>query len=445
MIKQKLLATTALVSLFAGSAFADGAAAPMVNDMSVKIGGNFDAHAIGSIDDSANNQITKNNNDIGFSTDAEVWLEAKSTTAKGLEYGAHIGISTHANSYKNTSKGSDRSFLWLEHGDLGRMEFGSNNDASEAMRLGADNVAVATGGISGAWVQSLSSTLFNPTRAVALDNFIMSPWNVGDNAMDFDLQGAASETNSSDSWHIEKSRKVNYYTPKMNGFQLGISYTPDTENRGNGLAGVISNASMPNSFTSSTSAANKNVISGGITWDGKVMNDVMGKFSLVGVTGNTADTSDSSDASVEKSKDIEGIDVGTVLTYKDWRAAASYGWLGESGFQSAATNIEDSHYGTFGLGYKMDKLDTSVTYMYGRKNHNTTQLVSLGTEYSLAAGIMPYAEATYYNLKLKNQGGLALTGSGSNATADTAAASTASGDAGHAEGTVFVLGTKLKF
>ena len=100
MIKQKLLATTALVSLVAGSAFADGALAPIINDMSVKIGGMFDAHAIGSIDDSANHNMTKNHNDIGFSTDAEVWLEAKSSTAKGLEYGAHIGINTHANSTK---------------------------------------------------------------------------------------------------------------------------------------------------------------------------------------------------------------------------------------------------------------------------------------------------------------------------------------------------------
>ncbi|MCH9753968.1 MAG: porin [Alphaproteobacteria bacterium] len=444
MNKQKLLATTALVSLFAGSALADGAAAPMVNDMSVRIGGNFDGHAITASDSSDVNNLTKNNNDLGFSTDAEVWLEAKSSTAKGLEYGAHIGISTHANSYKNTSKGSDRSYLWLEHHDLGRMEFGSNNDSSESMRVGADSIAVATGGISGAWVQSLTSRLFSPSVNVSLEEFVMSPWNVGDNAMDFDLQGPGATTaaNSSDSWHVEKARKATYYTPRMNGFQFGLSYTPDTENRGNGLAGVISQASLPNSTSSAANAAaNKNVFSGGITWDGKVMNDVMGSVSLVGMTGSTAPGS-----SGVESKDVEGMDFGVKLNYRDWRAAASYGWLGETGFQSAATNIEDTHYWTFGLGYKMDKIDTSLSYMWGTKNHNESQVVSLGVDYALASGIMPYAEATYYHLDLKNRGGLALTGNGANPGTDRTVASTANTTVQrHAEGTVFVLGTKLKF
>lgn len=443
MLKQKLLATTALVSLFAGSAFADGAQAPMMNDMSVKIGGNFDGHAITEKSDVRRNDMTKNNQDIGFSTDAEVWLEAKSSTAKGLEYGAHVGISTHANSYKNASKGSDRSYLWLDHADLGRMEFGSNNDASEAMRIGADSVAVGTGGISGAWVQVLSPNMFSATTTVGLDNFIISPWNIGDNYMDLDFD-ANTAVASAQVWNVEKSRKVNYYTPKMNGFQLGFSYTPDTENKGNGVGGVVANASLPNTTTngSNGNAANKNLISAGITWDGKVMNDVMGKFSIVGAYAGTQDNANST-----TSKDLEGVDFGAQLHYKDFVAAASYGFLGQTGFQSAATGVADSYYVTAGLSHKMDKLKTSFSYLFGHKNHNKSNIFSVGTEYSLASGIMPYAEATYYNLHLKNQGGLALSGAYNNVNvaADIAAASTSSTNAGHAEGTVFVLGTKLSF
>jgi len=429
MIKQKLLATTALISLFAGSALADGAAP--VTDMSVKIGGMFDAQAITRKSSKKMSNVTKNHDDLGFGTDAQVYLEAKNSTAKGLEYGAHLGLTTHAVSTKNPSKGIDRSWMWLQHSDMGRFEFGSNNDVSSAMRVGADSVAVATGGIAGSWTQVVDGTVFGGTIDSPYE-FILNPWDIGDNRVNFNLDDTL------ESLYREKARKVSYYTPKMNGFQAGVSYAPDLANKG------ITNA-MPNLSRHATDDHDgeaKNVITAGLTWDGKVMNDTTGKFSLVGISG---DSSDVYDGSVKKTEKLKGFDIGAMFKHKDLSAAVSYGSLGKSDYKKTATGKEDTSYVTAGLGYDYDKLHTSLTYMHGTRNHNKSHVVSLGAEYALALGIMPYAEATYFKLDKKHEGGLNIHRATFNTSTGSDKADSAAISQKKADGTVFILGTKIQF
>jgi len=424
MIKQKLLATTALISLLAGSALADGPAPVM--DMSVKIGGMFDAHAVTRKANKEQDSVTTNNQDVGFATDAQVYLEAKNTTAKGLEYGAHLGLTTHAVGTKNPKNGMDRSWLWLQHADMGRMEFGSNNGSASAMRIGADNLAVATGGISGKWTETLTDSVFGVGATGAdLDELALNPWNIGDDELDLSL---------ADTKYTEKARKITYYTPKMNGFQFGVSYIPDVENKGN--ANSLPNTT-PHSTAANFSGKAKNIFTAGLSWDGKVANDVMGSFSVVGLHGKSSDINNAGASRVKVVHNQKGFDVGGMLKHKDLSAALSYGSLGKSHYLKTATNTKSEHYVTAGVGYDFDKLRTSLTFMHGHKNHNRTHLASLGAEYALAAGIMPYAEATYYSLKQKNYRGTV-------ATPDNAA-STALATELKTNGTVFILGTKLNF
>ena len=429
MMKQKLLATTALISLFAGSALADGPAPVM--DMSVKIGGMFDAHAITRKTSKNVDKMTKNHPALGFSTDAQVYLEAKNTTAKGLEYGAHLGLTTHAVGTKNPRQGMDRSWLWLQHSDMGRMEFGSNNGAASSMRIGADSLAVATGGIAGKWTESLTTAVFG---GAGVDNVLgelsLNPWNIGDDELV--LNNAAGTTSTA---YTEKARKITYYTPKMNGFQVGVSYTPDVANKGNANA-------LPNTTVSAADSSGplsgqaKNVFTVGLAWDGKVANDVMGSFSVVGIHGKSNDIMSTTRKKVNHQK---GFEVGGMLKHKDLSAALSYGSLGQSHYLKTTTGLakKDETYMTAGVGYDFDKLHTSLTYMHGKKNDNKSHITSLGAEYALAAGIMPYAEATYYSLKQVNQNGLV-------SSPATAAISAVSGGR-KANGTVFILGTKLNF
>ena len=427
MMKQKLLATTALISLVAGSALA--APAPVM-DMSVKIGGMFDAHAITRYSNRKLTRVTKNNEDIGFATEAQVYLEAKNTTAKGLEYAAHLGLTAHAVGTKNPRQGSDRSWLWLQHSDMGRMEIGSNNGAASSMRIGADSLAVATGGIAGKWTESLDDYVLGSSGTGELDELVLNPWNIGDDELDLDIDA------TNDTKYLEKARKITYYTPKMNGFQFGISYTPDVANKGNANSMPNTTVSLTDPATGPYSGKPRNVITAGLAWDGKVANDLMGSFSVVCIHGKTNDYYYSGR---KKINDQKGFEVGGMVKHKDLSVALSYGSLGKSHYQTAATGTKkDEIYVTAGVGYDFDKLHTSLTYMHGQKNHNKSHIASLGAEYALAAGIMPYAEATYFNLKQVNAGGLVSDPS------DTAIGAV-SGGTKKANGAVFILGTKLSF
>ena len=432
MTKQKLLATTALVALFAGSAFADGGPA-VANDLSVKIGGMFDGYAIAKADNPKTTSITKNNSFIGFATNAWVWLEAMNTTAKGLEYGAHIGLTTHAKSARNPANAStslDSSWLWLSKDNLGRVEFGSNDDASASMRVGGDSVAVASGGISGNWFQAvLGSNFFRSGETLSADNFLWTPWSMGDNALNTNLASADDVT------YLEKARKVTYYSPKWNGFQGGFSYTPDSQNLGN-------TANIPNTTANAHNAGLSDTYSGGITWDGQVMNDITAGASVIGMWGSAKNGYNGSN--VVKTAYTEGFDVGGMLMYKELKGALSYGYMNRTGYVSSGKHTSDIMYATAGLGYNWDKLHTSATYFYGHKNDNNTHVASFGAEYALASGIMPYAETTYYNLGLRHQGGLST----AVATTNVRDANRDSEPVAHARstnGVVFIIGTKLKF
>jgi len=441
MINKKLLATAGIVGLFAGSAFADvGHAAS--HDLSVKIGGMFDGYAISRAGTNISN-ITENNAFMGFATDSFVWLEAMNTTAKGLEYGAHVGLTAHAQSSRNPANATtsmDNTYMWVSHKDYGRMEFGSNDDVSASMRVGADTIAVASGGISGNWFQGAINTNFlgKTTNGVSPYEFILTPWDVSDNKLNLDLNSENYREGLGHATYQEKARKLNLYSPKWYGVQAGFSWTPDSRNVGN-------KAALPNAG-SSNNAGLSDVYSAGLTWDGKIMNDLTGGASLVGVWGSARPGSTNGTTGVAPAAPTRGVDVGGMLMYKDMKAALSYGYLDNTGFLK---NVKNSsvQYATAGLAYNFDKLHTSLTYMYGSKNKNTSNIASLGAEYALATGIMPYAEATYYDLDLKRRGGLALPSSAENApgTFPTADAGAISNLHKEANGVVFIIGTKLKF
>lgn len=442
MINKKLLTTTAMVALFVGSAVADGnvPATAMTNDLAVKLGGMGDFYAVSKAASRNTDNITKNNDYVGFSTDAWVWLDVSNTTAKGLEYGAHLGLTTHAQSARNPANANtslDNTYLWLAHNDWGRMEFGSNDSADASMRIGADNIAVASGGIAGNWFQAAISK--RSDGQVSPNEFLLTPWNVSDNALNFDFNTNSTSVTT----YQEKARKITYYSPKWYGFQGGFSYTPDSQNVGNASL-------MPNTAGSVYSTGLSDVYSGGITWDGRISNDLMGGVSLVGIWGSARPGVDDSQRRV-KSAYTRGFDLGTMLMYRDFKFALSYGFLDNTGLQShQSKHVPNSvMYGTTGLSYNWNKLHTSFTYFYGHKNGNQAHVASLGAEYALATGIMPYAETTFYDLTLNRIGGIATAAGayvgGANGLSDNSTTSTKLAKSFGQNGVAFIVGTKLKF
>ena len=433
MQKKNLLITTALATLLSASAFADGASPSILGDMSVKIGGLYDVKFISREPSKRSGAYLTTNNTPGVDSNAQIYIEAKNSTAKGLEYGAHIGMRTNTVSSRQPQVGIDRSWIWMEHSDMGRLEIGSNNDTSESIRIGADRVATATGGINGDWFKVLSRNNF---VASSFEEFHLKPWGIGDNRLDLSFNdGAVGGDADVENDHFEKSRKANYYSPKRSGFQVGVSYVFDTANVGYAT-------SMPddhNSLFPSQAADVTDLFSGGISWDGNISNDIKASTSLVVMYGNIH----RGNLAFLASEQLAAFDIGGMVSRDKLKAAASFGYTGKTGYLKGTTgSMAKGWYVTAGLNYEFDKLVTSLTYLHGSKNKNISDIISVGADYHLASGVIPYAEITHYKMDLKRTGGLAMMQS-DNSNSSYQHTVVAANE--KYKGTAFIVGTKLSF
>lgn len=430
---KKLLLTTALVSMSATAAFADGAA-PMAKDFDTKLGGDFDFQAalrqqdnkyvkIGGADTGEKIGVTANNKSIGFDTAANIYLDARNTTSKGMTYGAHIGVQTTTQANKAYGqKHTNQSYLFMDHKDMGRFEAGSNSDVANAMSITAANTAAATGGVSGDWFkyvvlnnQELDAS-GNVTTASSLpdsDQFILTS--------DVSLDSTLFASNT------ERARKVTYYTPKFNGFQAGLSYAPDVANKG-------SVATLPSTDLANTGL--ENAFSAGLAWEGKIQKDHGVKVSLTGVEGKPKYTSSYTGQKLENTRIYS---LGGMYTYKDLvNFALSYTDYNKTGMiKPDSTNtvkVKGGNAITAGVGVNVDKFTISLTGMMSEKNKNKAKLYSLGAEYKMAPGLMPYAEITTFDMKQKRTQDSATGVVTDNVTTNN-----------KNKGTAFILGTKVKF
>lgn len=432
---KKLLLTTALVS--ATAAFADGYT-PMAKDFDIKLGGEFDFQAgfrsqkseytkdNNATEVTNKRGITANNKSVGFDTTADLYLDARNTTAQGMTYGAHIGIETTTASNRNVdNKHNNTSFMFMEHKDMGRLEAGSNADAANAMSVMGTSNASATGGVAGDWWKYvvldnvLPSAPSVPTVRTGMADpkaFILSP----QVSMDFDTLLSSLNSNT------EKSRKLTYFTPKYNGFQAGLSYAPDVTNKG-------SAANLPSTATADRGL--EDAFSLGVSWEGKMQKDHALKTSLTGVFGDPKHTNVV--GTQVKTEDTKIMSIGAMYTFQDMVSfALSYTDYDKTGLvKSANTGLgtKKGHAWTSGLGLSMDKFTVSLTGMMSEKNKNKAKLYSLGADYKMAPGLMPYAEITKFDMKQHR-------------TQDTTTGVvTESNPALKNKGTAFILGTKVKF
>ncbi|MCH9052029.1 MAG: porin, partial [Proteobacteria bacterium] len=184
-----LLGTTALVGasiLMAGAAYA---AKPKVT---VKAYVKFEV--LGSSQDLEAITGKKPNRGYGFATDSEVTVEVDGVTDAGMKVKAHIEMETDAG-----SSGNDETWIRFS-GSWGQINLGSEDGAEDLMQHGTQKAHTAgDGGVDGDWVDAIDWTSVNG-RLVA---------------------GAKLAQDSSD------AVKATYFTPRVGGLQLGVSFTPD--------------------------------------------------------------------------------------------------------------------------------------------------------------------------------------------------------------------------
>lgn len=181
-VKNVLLGTTALLG--ASSLFAGGAAAA---DLEVGLSG-F-ARTLAAFGDLEEESGVADSREFYFRNDVEVHVNVRGTDDEtGLRYGATVEFEGDTDAANNT----DETWLFIE-GGFGGIRLGDEDGAFDNMKLGAESIAAGTGGLDGAGEV---------------------------------VSAAFTADNSSD------ATKIRYDSPVVGGFQLGISYTPDSGHGG---------------------------------------------------------------------------------------------------------------------------------------------------------------------------------------------------------------------
>lgn len=363
-MKKFLIGTSALV----GAALV--AAAAHAEDPKVVVGGVIDFQAAHVSEDQDAGKRA-----YGFRNDSEVTVSVSGKSDNGLGYGAVVSLESDVTADRNNQGfNASRTYTYLD-GSFGHVELGSNTGAAQALAVEADNLARATGGIAGAWINF-------PAAPGA--SYISTPGLVAEHGSTT-VYGDQSTFNAT---------KATYYSPRFSGFQVGLSLTPDLDDRGQTITRNDSTTSFGN------------VIEAGVNYENQWDN-----FGLsAAVTGQRGD---SDSAAVE---DLAAWNLGAIGSFSGFSFGGSYGDWNDSG---NASGVDASYY-TLGAAYDFGPFGASATWLDSELGSNDFNNLVLGTDYSLAPGFTPYAEVSFFE-------------------ADTA------GTVNDNDGAVVLLGTELAF
>ncbi|MFC1659111.1 porin [Pseudomonadota bacterium] len=384
----------------------------------------------------------KNGDSMNFSNESEIHIEVNGINDLGMKYGAIVELEANiTNDSESNDINADKAYIFSES-MYGKLEFGNTNGVAHNMKLGAETFARGAGGINGEYLNHINLPMVvhqsysNSGSANYIDDynavsrpprFILIPQHpldhggyakgFYDDITDADIinyceqqDHANADTGAIDNsielkcYNDQKTKrnlefgdnedatKVSYYTPRIGGLQLGVSYTPDS--------GDIGTAAHN---TSNTSGNVENVIDWGLSYS-----DTIGNVGLaISVTGQQGDFEEAMSGANTR-ENLDSIEYGANLSYFGLIFGGSYGeWRNSLYEKKDATGDYDTLYNgvkkpgdasyyTAGLAYEFGPFAISGTYFTSEFQENEYEAYSIGVDYKAAVGFMPYAEVTTY-------------------------------------------------
>jgi outer membrane protein OmpU len=335
-----LLGSTALVS--AGILFANATPAE-AQGIEVTLGGYTEFGAKGATDDTLQN----GDGDRGYTfyMDNEVHVQATGVSDRGLTYGSYVELELNSGDEDDGNAEVDEVNLFFS-GGFGRIELGRNDGAEDLMLVGGEDAQAGTGGVDGD-TANLASVI---------------DLNLGD------------------------VTKATYFTPRIGGFQLGASYTPETDDDG-GRDGeetdtidtiIVDGEEVDVASTTSFDNGHYNVVSGGINWVGPFTGGIDLTLSAVGVYGDSeGDEDDRKDYAVGALIGIGGLSFGATWGQK--------------------TDFNEADWAHLGLEYSFGNAGASIGYTYADvDNFDDTQHVAVVSgNVGLAPGLVLKGDLSY--------------------------------------------------
>lgn len=412
------------------------------------------------------NRYSSENN---FANDSEIYIKVGAISDSGLKYGAIVELQADTTTNgRGNGFNADKSFIFTES-QAGKFEFGNNFAANQKMKVGPAVFARAAGGINGKYLEYINTpmmahstqvenaggvavcqggvgTLASECGNVKMPRFILIPQSpVAHGGYAKGFYNGTTLTNSDGNYNnnpdptihgsfnnnslidgnnvvnsglgikngsfgqMEDATKISYYTPRINGWQFGGSFTPDTGNTG--TSATINGNNAGNI---------KNVFSWAVNYSNNI-----GNFGFAtSITGENGQFQNSKEPTTEAGAIIRdrlnSYDAGIMLTYFGFTIGGSYGSWGTSlqqnkgiyscDYSSTQTLAEQdcsdpvnkgkkfagAKYYTTGLAYEFGPIAFSITTISSDFQKNKYQAQSFGIDYKMARGLMPYIEFTKF-------------------------------------------------
>ena len=200
----------------------------------------------------------------------------------------------------------------------------------------------------------------------------------------------ANERYSLNFEEMENATKISYYTPEIFGFQAGISYTPDTGNKG--VSGHLSSKLDTGDIDE--------VIEYGITYS----NTFYGlgiSLSFTGEQGKSESKIVSSTGTYTAFReDLDSMQYGINLSFFGLTVGGSVGnWDTSLYNKDLEKNAGEGKYTTLGVAYEFAGFNASVGYFDSEFQKNKYTAYSIGVDYKVANGFLPYIEYTHFEFK----------------------------------------------
>ena len=344
-MKKTLLGTTALVSagLVAGPALAS-------DPLTVTVGGSLVTGFYFVDNDSPVAGVDYDDTKVALVA-RNIDIVAEGTLDNGLVAGAALKLQIGDDENNALNTGDDATFseayAYLE-GGFGRVELGATDGAAFKMHY--------------------SSPWFVPGNGVDSPNI----YNIQN------LAGSISSRTATYSLLAEDDNKISYFTPRLAGFQLGASFTPDTANDpvANGFGVTRTNSSTEDVFEIAANYAGE---LGGVSVGADVFY-VTGEAALVGAD------------------DPEEVGAGLSLGFAGFTLGGAYTSVenvvaGTQSTVTVASRGNETDTWTVGLAYGTGPWTVGVAYLESEAENNlgadigSNSFLQVGGGYSLGAGV----------------------------------------------------------
>lgn len=368
-MKKILLGTTAIVA-------AGVIAVPSANaaeKLSVSVGGYMEQWFgyVSADDDTAGNDFT------GFDqkSDAEIHFKGMTTLDNGIQVGVNVQLEANT----NTGDQIDESYLIVK-GSFGEINIGSENSSMYKMHYAPSDFGIGmNSGDQVDWVN---------TQGITSGGIFRGPY-----GSTYVEPGRAND-----------SEKLTYYTPRISGFQLGVSYGPD--------------ATQDSNVQPNRDAVVSDLVTVGVNYNQKFGNVAVGLSGGWGTFTNAPNGADEPTA----------FNLGGTLEISGFGIGASYAQFDESG-------NNDGEGMNIGVWYSSGPWGVSLGYFHGERDGATTAGVVTGQ-----------AEQDTFMLSGKYALGPGITAAGTIGHTQWSSDNTAlTGGADEVEGTYVVVGMKVSF